>query len=67
MGMRPYSRKYDKEEHAYPREMGVVAKLLKFLSGTFCTICTPQPCFAPMDMDMICRKLHIRVLWESFV
>ncbi len=26
--MRPYSRKYDKEEHSYPREMEEVAKLL---------------------------------------
>jgi acyl-CoA dehydrogenase len=26
--MRPYSRKYDKEEHAYPREMEEVAKLI---------------------------------------
>ncbi len=26
--MRPYSRKYDKEEHAYPKEMEEVAKLI---------------------------------------
>ena len=27
--MRPYSRKYDKEEHSYPKEMEEVAKLIK--------------------------------------
>lgn len=27
--MRPYSRKYDKEEHTYPKEMEEVAKLIK--------------------------------------
>ena len=26
--MRPYSRKYDKAEHTYPKEMEEVAKLL---------------------------------------
>ena len=26
--MRPYSRKYDKEEHTYPKEMEEVAKLI---------------------------------------
>ena len=26
--MRPYSRKYDKEEHSYPKELEEVAKLL---------------------------------------
>ena len=27
--MRPYSRKYDKEEHSYPKELEEVAKLLE--------------------------------------
>ena len=27
--MRPYSRKYDREEHSYPKEMEDVAKLLE--------------------------------------
>ena len=32
--MRPYSRKYDKEEHSYPKELEEVAKLLEGGGGT---------------------------------